>query len=148
MRKRGYNTAFAASLKKDGLPIRVGVYAIIIKDGSILMTHTLSGTKNILNFPGGGVDEGEGFAEALKRECLEELGMAVEIEKFLYASKDLYRHEDFPHSYMYNLYFLVKLKPNEIIEHAELEAEWFTLDNMPFDSMLPIDQEFMANFKV
>jgi ADP-ribose pyrophosphatase YjhB (NUDIX family) len=122
--------------------IRIGIYGIIIRDGAILMTHTRSGTKDVLNFPGGGVEINEGFADALKRECFEELGMHVEIERFLYSSKQLYLHEDFPQFRMFNLYFLIK--PTAQKEEGELEVEWYPIDSLPLQQMLPIDQEFAS----
>lgn len=127
----------------QGLPIRIGVYAVIIKDNQMLMVHTRSGSKNIINFPGGAVESGEGFIEAVKRECLEELGMKVEIKKFLHSSKLLYVHDDFPDNYMYNLYFLAATD-GSVCGTAELRAEWFPLSSPPLGAMLPIDQEFVA----
>ncbi len=53
------------------LVTRQAVRAVIFNDGKLLMIHTNRGD---YKFPGGGVDEGEDFATALKREVSEESG--------------------------------------------------------------------------
>ncbi len=53
------------------LVTRQAVRAVIFKDGKLLMIHT---NKGDYKFPGGGVDEGEDHAAALKREVSEESG--------------------------------------------------------------------------
>lgn len=145
LRITGCDAVVSESIQFGGMPICIGVYALIIKDNQMLMVHTPSGSKNCINFPGGGVDVGEGFIEALKRECREELGVNIEAGKLLYSSKSLYVHEDFPHNYMYHLYFLATT--NDVVSaEAELKAEWFPVANPPLDAMLPIDKEFIATF--
>lgn len=61
----------------------------IINDDKVLMVRTQSGSKLIYNFPGGGVENNEGFAQALTRECLEEIKVNVMLQKQLYSSKNL-----------------------------------------------------------
>lgn len=54
---------------------RDSVYGIVIKDNTVLLSReTLTGQ---WEFPGGGVDEGEGKLQALQREIKEETGMII-----------------------------------------------------------------------
>lgn len=57
------------------------VRAIIIKQGSILLIKRVFNDRTYWVFPGGGVEAGETVIEALKRECLEELGITAEVEE-------------------------------------------------------------------
>lgn len=52
---------------------RKSVYAILIKDGRILVVDVFGN----IHLPGGGIDEGEDMEAALERECLEELGAEI-----------------------------------------------------------------------
>ena len=54
----------------DELNIRVGVYAVIIKDNKILLTRQWDGYSLI----GGGVEKGETIEESIVREVKEETG--------------------------------------------------------------------------
>jgi mutator protein MutT len=129
----------------NSIYIRLGVYAVIFNDNNeILLTKTQSGSKLIYNFPGGGVDSAEGFAEALRRECLEELGVEVSVSKYLYSSKQLYPHGDFPYSRMFNLYYVAT--PTTFDDIVALDCEsiaWFKLTELPLEDMLDIDKEFV-----
>lgn len=56
-------------------PQTLGVRAILIKDGKVLLVkHTYS---NSWFLPGGGIKKGETFETAIKRELNEELGITV-----------------------------------------------------------------------
>ncbi|MGB0659434.1 MAG: NUDIX hydrolase [Mangrovicoccus sp.] len=52
---------------------RPGAYAILIRDGQILLTHQASPHSEI-QLPGGGIDPGEAPIPALHREIYEETG--------------------------------------------------------------------------
>jgi len=51
----------------------IRVYALIIKEGKILVTDEQRGGARMTKFPGGGLEWGEGIADALRRECNEEM---------------------------------------------------------------------------
>jgi|GEM_PF-6437194 len=141
--REGDDSSFEESLTLNSKKIRIGIYAVIMRGDEILLTTTQAGSQTILNLPGGGVDQGEGFAAALKRECLEELGCEVEIEEMLCTSEDLYINPEFPDFYMFNLYF--KANPKGEIDLTMHNCKWFKRSAMPLEHMLPIDKEFLRN---
>lgn len=62
--------------------MKTRVRAIIIQDGSILLIHRLKEGQEYWVFPGGGMEESDATPEnALERECLEEIGVTVEVGK-------------------------------------------------------------------
>ena len=63
---------------------RLVARAILLNEQNKIALHTLHrddifGNQIYLETPGGGVDEGETFEEAVKRECLEETGTDIQI---------------------------------------------------------------------
>lgn len=75
----------------------------------------------------GRVDQGEGFLEALHREVMEELGIAVQIEFFLQTTH-FYRGEEKPENEMVGVLYCCSLDNPETIqtswEHSEFR--WVT----------------------
>jgi len=53
--------------------IRPGAYAVLIRDGKVLLTHQAAPTSEF-QIPGGGIDPGESPLPALHREIFEETG--------------------------------------------------------------------------
>jgi len=51
------------------------VTGVVIRDGKLLLIHRLREGNEYWVFPGGGVEEGEDFDIAIKREMLEETGL-------------------------------------------------------------------------
>lgn len=62
------------------------VRAIIIVDGKILLINRLKKDESYWVIPGGQVESGESREEAVRRECIEELGIAVHIKKLFIES--------------------------------------------------------------
>lgn len=63
-------------LKHIRASYRVSVKGLIYEDGKLLFVRERSDTWDL---PGGGLEHGESIAEALRRECREELGAEIEI---------------------------------------------------------------------
>jgi 8-oxo-dGTP diphosphatase len=63
---------------------RPGAYAII-RDGNDLLVTEQAAPQPELQLPGGGIDPGEGALRALHRECLEETGWKIMVERRLGA---------------------------------------------------------------
>jgi 8-oxo-dGTP diphosphatase len=56
--------------------VRQGAYAVLIRDGEVLLTHQ-DGIEPEFQLPGGGIDPGESPLQALHREVYEETGWAI-----------------------------------------------------------------------
>jgi len=69
-----------------GNRLRVRVCGICLKDDSILLVnhHGIS-DQNFWSPPGGGIQLGEQAIDCLSREFIEEVGLPIEIGKFLFA---------------------------------------------------------------
>ncbi len=75
--------------------LTVRVYGILIDEqlGVLVSDEWIRGgfyTK----FPGGGLEMGEGTRECLRRECMEELGLKVEVGEHIYTT-DFYQESAF-----------------------------------------------------
>lgn len=58
---------------------RPGVYAILLRDGAVLVTHQATPVPEI-QLPGGGIDAGENPIAALHREVFEETGWHMTVQ--------------------------------------------------------------------
>jgi 8-oxo-dGTP diphosphatase len=56
--------------------VRRGVYAVLIRDGDVLITHQAEPEPEF-QLPGGGIDPGESPIRALHREVFEETGWSI-----------------------------------------------------------------------
>lgn len=82
--------------------MREGCRGIIEEDGAIYFAQLAERNQYLL--PGGRIDDGESLIECVKRECLEELGMVVEVERFVCSIE-----EHYPHARFKNNYFAVRI---------------------------------------
>jgi 8-oxo-dGTP diphosphatase len=64
--------------------MRPGAYAILPRNGSLLLTYQ-SSPKGEFQLPGGGIDKGESATAALHREVIEETGWRISKPVFLHA---------------------------------------------------------------
>jgi 8-oxo-dGTP diphosphatase len=82
---------------------RVGAYAVIVRDGHVLLTHWVvqesqrqvaGGLQSGWTLPGGGLEAGEDPEAAAVREVLEETGYVVELTRLLGTNSLHFRAED------------------------------------------------------
>ena len=66
--------------------ISVRVTAIVLQENKILLVKQRVGRRD-WSLPGGRLEQSEKIGDALKREILEETGLSVEIERFLYLTE-------------------------------------------------------------
>lgn len=67
---------------------RVGAYLICIENNKLAVIRDPQG----YFLPGGGIDENESFEECVKRECLEETGYSVSVDKHICSAEAYLLH--------------------------------------------------------
>jgi 8-oxo-dGTP diphosphatase len=93
--------------------INVRIYGILINDkNEILVSDELIRGMRITKFCGGGLEEGEGTRDCLKREFMEEMNLEVEVMEHFYTT-DFYQPSAFrKDDQILSIYYKVKsLKP-------------------------------------
>jgi 8-oxo-dGTP diphosphatase len=100
------------------------VYGILINEKKqVLVSDELIRGNYYTKFPGGGLEQGEGTRECLKREFIEEMDLQIEVLDHIYTT-DYYQVSAFnPNHQIISIYYYVK--PLE-----EIKAP---LRNTPFD---------------
>jgi 8-oxo-dGTP diphosphatase len=63
--------------------VRVGAYAVVLRDGALLLARFVGSDPPRWTLPGGGLDHGEDPRDAAVREVEEETGYRVELQRLL-----------------------------------------------------------------
>ena len=111
-------------------PTLIGVRALIVRDGAVLLIRHRSG-KQPWALPGGGVERNERLAEAARRETREETGAPIRVERLLGVYE---RFGDRISNYVavFVCTALGEPRPSRSLEIAE--ARFFPLDRLPADA--------------
>lgn len=124
----------------------IRVYGLLIHDGRILVTDEVHFNARMTKFPGGGLIPGEGTLDCLRRECMEELGVEVQIGKHFYTT-DYFQPTQFlaVAKQLISVYYRITVPdPGQIrMGHAEglLDLRWIKLDDLTEqDVTLPVDK--------
>ena len=75
--------------------MRNSAKAIIIQDGQLLTIKYIDAEGDWFSLPGGGQEPGETLVQTLKRECLEELGLEVEVGPMRYIREYIGKNHEF-----------------------------------------------------
>ena len=121
----------------------IRVYGIWIKDNKVLINEELIRSRQIVKFPGGGLDWGEGTIDCLKREWKEELDLDIEVVSHFYTT-DFFQASAFDNSQVISIYYLVKAKNNAPIINlvATERTYWLDLSAISADAFtLGIDKK-------
>ncbi|MBI3552036.1 MAG: NUDIX hydrolase [Elusimicrobia bacterium] len=121
------------------------IYGVLRRGGEVLLTRSRFVDRQFVNFPGGGVDLGEGPIEALRREYREETGLSIDPVRVLYASEAAHISTQAPMQIV-SIYWLVEktagiLKVGGNNEDV-LSLFWAPLASIPTEEMFPSDLEF------
>lgn len=86
----------------------VRVYGILIQDNKVLVSDEYIKGNHITKFPGGGLEFGEGTLECIKREFMEELNLAIDVESHFYTTDFFVASAFAPNSQVISIYYRVK----------------------------------------
>ncbi|MFW5663541.1 MAG: NUDIX domain-containing protein [bacterium] len=64
----------------------IRVYGIVLRENAVLLTDEFRLGMRMTKFPGGGLELGEGTADCLKREFMEETGLVIDIREHIYTT--------------------------------------------------------------
>jgi ADP-ribose pyrophosphatase YjhB (NUDIX family) len=107
----------------------LGVRALLVKDGQVLLVkHTYVPGWHL---PGGGVEPGESFGEALRREVGEEAGAVLTGEPQLFA---LYRNRGRDHVALYVCREWERPRAPALPSFEIAASELYPLDRLPDDT--------------
>lgn len=76
--------------------MRVAAYAVIERNGTLLLTHWRRGKYHGWTLPGGGIEPGEHPTDAVIREVKEETGLDATVGKLLAVDSRIMTREDVP----------------------------------------------------
>jgi ADP-ribose pyrophosphatase YjhB (NUDIX family) len=118
--------------------VRSAAKAIIVDGKRVLLTKNQGQREAFYLFPGGGQEHGENLIDALRRECLEEIAVRVNVGRLLFvrdyiASNHEFAAEDSGHHQL-ELYFECTLLPGEVPRNGagkdvhQIDIEWVPLD--------------------
>lgn len=123
------------------MSIRNSAKAVIAEDDKILLTKNEDSEGYFYLFPGGGQEHEETLADAVQRECVEEIGQAVTALELLhvreYIGKNHERAEFDSGAHQVEFYFHCKLKeafnsggvPSNPDSH-QVGVEWIALEEL------------------
>ena len=131
---RDLETGQYVEVPQKSLVFRPAVFGIIIKEENILLVPTRHG----YSLPGGAIENGESFEDALEREVYEETGLQAKISQLLTTSQDFYVSVNDRKAYQSIIFiFLCKELTGEVstAQFSEYEqkyykkAEWIPFSN-------------------
>lgn len=114
------------------------VGAAIVKEGKVLALRRKNGIDSVIHkyeFVGGKVEEGETPEIALKRECLEELSLDIEVGSLVCSPV---RHEYPEFSIELSIYFAKPLSEYKLNEHEE--EKWIYFSDLKPEEWSPADR--------
>ena len=128
----------------------IRVYGLLIKNNQVLITSEHRAGIQMLKFPGGGLEKGEGIEDCLIREFDEELGISINL-KGLYYINEFFQESVFNNSdQLLSIYYTVKTKELDNIPVVDLPIKlepdeqvftWIDLGDLKnYDFNFPIDK--------
>jgi ADP-ribose pyrophosphatase YjhB (NUDIX family) len=131
------------------LPFNVRVYGVLIDSNRLLVSDEKHQDISFTKFPGGGLQFGEGTADCLKREFLEETCLEIEIVSHFYTV-DFFQPSAFnPRQQVISIYYVVK--PSHMLIHDptlnienEHRLRWVPMQELSTETFsLPIDKHIV-----
>lgn len=127
----------------------VRVYCFIVRNNELMLLKEPFAGKLVVKLPGGGLEEGEGTIDCLKRELKEELNLNLTSATHLYT---LGQYADSPQTkgQFLPIYYKVEVDNWDEIKILDQKIEeiiWKNISELkPEDLDLPIDQMVVRKF--
>lgn len=123
------------------------IYGVLREGSKVLLTRSTFRGRAFVNFPGGGIEVGEGPMDALKREFWEETGLSIRPVRVLHSSEAAHLSTQAPIQIVAS-YWLVERVGGDLKMGGNgddvLELFWGDPAALPLAEMFPSDLEFAA----
>ncbi len=131
----------------------IRVYGLILESGLILLSKELIMGEEVIKFPGGGLEHGEGLIEGLNREFKEEMGQRIYNVKHYYTT-DFFQRSSFKFTdQLISIYYTGKLK-HKVVNKINIPKKeqpvfiWEKLERLnEVKFKFPIDQLIIKKLK-
>lgn len=123
------------------LGFNVRVYGLCIIDGRLLVNEETIRGQQVVKFPGGGLELGEGTIDGLKREWKEELDLDIEVLEHYYTT-DFFQQSAYNDTQVISIYYFVRAAMPMAITNllAAERSYWLPLGELTENTFtLPID---------
>jgi ADP-ribose pyrophosphatase YjhB (NUDIX family) len=128
--------------------VRTASKAIIIQESKILVIKKEDEIGPFYILPGGGQEHGENLHENLKRECMEEIGVEVEIDDLIFVRDYVGGNHGFDWDrefHQLDLMFLCRIKEGQpepaagiIPDDGQIGVEWLPVKNLTDYRLYPM----------
>lgn len=127
--------------------IRNSAKAVIIRDQKLLVIKNTTDGQNWYILPGGGQDHGESLEDALKRECMEEASIQVEVGDILFVRDYISRNHEFAETendahqveFMFQCTIAQDVQPEmgDVIDQWQTGVKWLPLHRLSEFDLYP-----------
>ena len=126
------------------MPPVIVAAAVIERDGRVLLTRRMKGSHlaGTWEFPGGKLEDGEGPAAAVVRECMEECGIAIEARDVLDVTFHRYPEKD-----VLLLFYECALLGGEVAHLGVADHVWCAPDELDRYPLPPADVGVVEKIK-
>ena len=139
----------------------IRVYGLLINDRrEVLLTDEFQVNQPMTKFPGGGLIFGEGPADCIKREAMEEFGQEIEIVDHFYTTDFFQKALFYKDHQLISIYYQIKFRDKinfkisdvpfdfEKMENGNQSFRWKKIaDLQPDDLSFPIDKHVAIMLK-
>jgi ADP-ribose pyrophosphatase YjhB (NUDIX family) len=136
----------------------IRVYGLVINEKEeVLLTDEFQLDTKMTKFPGGGMKFGEGPADCIKREALEEFGQEIEIVEHFYTTDYFQKALFFKEHQLISIYYLIRFKEKikfkvskDPFDFPEMKNgmqsfRWKAIDELTEDDVsFPIDKKVVG----
>jgi 8-oxo-dGTP diphosphatase len=127
---------------------QVGIAAIVIKDGKVLMHQRKNAHGDgTWSFPGGHLEFGESWEGCAKREAMEEAGIELTNVRFATITNDIFEKEGKHYITIFVRADLESGEPKVMEPDKCVRWEWVEWGKMPQPVFKPIENLFKAGFR-
>lgn len=130
--------------------INVRVYACAVKDNKVLSLFEEYAGEQLVKFPGGGLEFGEGLIDCLHREFDEELNVKIKVLEHFYTQEDFLVSRFRENEQLLTIYYLVEILNEEdflILDPCIEKTEWIDIASEENPFKLPIDKIVFEKLK-